>query len=462
MPSLLESLQSVLGSAQVLTGESIAERFPHIWKMHEPLLACALVFPRSTEELSECMRVCHRFDQTVVIHGGLTGLTGATQSSLKDVVISLERMNHIEEVDSQSRTMTVEAGVILEEIHQRARDNQLMFPLNFGAKGSAQIGGIIATNAGGLRVFRYGMTRQLVLGLEVVLADGTIISSVKKIIKDNSAYDLKHLFIGSEGTLGIVSRAVLKLVEVPKSRLSALVGLEHYDDVVRLLKSLDGDLAGSLSGFELIWNTTYRAMTSHPATMKPPLSYDYPYYVLCESLGSQPESDLQRFESALQNALELGIIQDAVVASSESELNWFWTIREDVGAFLFQYPHQQHFDISLPISDIGRVVENIIAELNYVSGVQKVFTFGHVADGNIHFIVIKDHVEESLTRQIDNIVYNPLKEVGGSISAEHGIGIDKKDYLHISRTSEEIALMKTLKSTLDPKGLLNPGRVLDI
>jgi len=214
-----------------------------------------------------------------VVHGGLTGLVGGTATQKEEIVISTEKMNRIEELDKKSRTMTVQAGVILENIHQAASEKNLMFPVSFGAKGTAQIGGIISTNAGGLSVFRYGMTRNLVLGLEAVLADGTVISSMKKIIKDNSGYDLKQLFISSEGTLGIVTKAVLKLEEQPKSRNSAFISLNSYEKIVELLRFMDEGLGGNLSAFELMWEKTYRGLTNEHSSVKPPLPYGYKYYV---------------------------------------------------------------------------------------------------------------------------------------------------------------------------------------
>jgi len=356
----------------------------------------------------------------------------------------------------------VQAGVVLENILDAAAEEGLLFPLSFGAKGSAQIGGIIATNAGGLKVFRYGMTRNLVLGLEVVLADGTIISSMKKIIKDNSAYDLKQLFVGAEGTLGLVTSAVLKLVEAPTSRTSAFVGIDGFENVVALLKYMDAGLAGTLSSFELIWGDTYKAMTSPPTQAKPPVPHGFEYYVLLEGLGSHQVNDEARLEELLSGAFEKGMISDAAIANSAADLDWFWKIREDVHAIASQARYDHHFDISLPIPLIGRVLEDIVQELQAIPEVEVVFTFGHIADGNIHLIIGKANASMPLKKQIDQVVYAPLKAIGGSVSAEHGIGIDKKDYLTLCRTDAEIALMKTMKRALDPKGILNRGRVFDM
>jgi len=460
--TIINALIDKIGKEKVLTDTALKERYHHIWQMDKPLNALAYTLPRTTEEVAAIMKTCHALSQPVIVYGGLTNLVGATETNGDEVIISMEKMNAIEEIDPKSRTMTVQAGVILENVQNSAKENDLLFPLNFGAKGSAQMGGIIATNAGGLRVFRYGMTRNLVLGLEVVLADGTVVSSLKKIIKDNAAYDLKQLFIGSEGTLGIITKAVLKLVEAPKSRNSAFVAFNDYDKVIDFLKYMDSGLAGTLSGFELIWKQTYQMMTSSPATVKPPIPHGYEYYVLLESLGSHQENDLTRLQELLESAIKKELILDAVLAQSESDLKWFWTIREDVHIVASQCNHDQHFDISLPIPTIGQVLAAIAKQLHKLPKVNQVHIFGHVADGNIHLIIGKTEQSQELINQINDIIYQPLKALGGSVSAEHGIGLHKKAYLHFCRTTTEIQLMKTLKKALDPKKLLNPQKVLDI
>ena len=325
-----------------------------------------------------------------------------------------------------------------------AKDAALLFPLNFGAKGSAQIGGVISTNAGGLRVFKYGMTRNLVLGLEAVLADGTIVSSMKKIIKDNSAYDLKQLFIGSEGTLGIITKAIIKLVEAPKSRTSAFVGINGYDNVVAFLKFMDGGLAGALSGFELIWQEAFKIMTGPTATVKAPLSYDFEYYVLLESLGGDPLSDQEKMKNLLAKAIEEGIIEDAVIADNEADLNWFWTIREDVHVLVSQCNNDQHFDISLPIPLIGETIKKMLLELKELPFVETALSFGHIADGNIHLVVGKEDQNDEYIHKINKVVYGPLAAIGGSVSAEHGIGVHKKKYLHLCRNESEIQLLSLI------------------
>ena len=460
-PVILE-LINLLGKEKVLFGAAIKSRYAHIWKMDEPLTAKALLLPRTTEEVSKIMKICHEFEQPVCIHGGLTNLVGSTETQEEEVVISFEKMNRIVEEDPSARTITVEAGVILEHLQEAAKEMGMLFPLNFGSKGSAQIGGIIATNAGGLRVFKYGMTRKLVLGLEVVLADGTVLSSMKKIIKDNAAYDLKQLFIGSEGTLGILTKAVLKLYEAPKSRNSAFVAFNDYSKVIQFLKFMDANLAGALSGFELIWQKSYQTMTGVMSGVKPPIPHNYKYYILLESLGSNQSADKRLLEQLLLQVTEMEMIEEAVMAHTHGDLNWFWGIREDVHTLVKTCKFDQHFDVSVPIPQIGPYVEETVAKLNKIKGVTCVYPFGHMADGNIHFIVGKETADEALKLAINDCVYADIKKLNGSVSAEHGIGLNKKQYLHLCKSEQEISVMKLLKRSLDPKNILNRAKVFDV
>ena len=462
IPLILQELGEKLGPEKVLSGDSISQRYTHVWRMDIPLQTKAVLLPTSTEEVSAIMRICHKHKQKVVVHGGLTNLVGGTESTVEDIVISTEKMTQIEEIDEVSRSITVQAGVILEHIHQAVSEKGLMFPLTFGAKGSAQVGGIISSNAGGLQVFRYGMTRDLVLGLEAVLADGTVISSMKKLIKNNSGYDLKQLFIGGEGTLGIVTKAIFRLREAPLSRNAAFVALSSYENVTQLLRFMDAGLAGTLSGFELMWEGTYKQMTHNGEILPPPIPYSFPFYVLLESQGSAPKQDQERLEELLQACMENGWIEEAAFASSPSELRWFWGIRENVDALVSAVTIDQHYDISIPTGEIGAYVDQVAPLVKKLDRVEEVYAFGHVADGNIHFLVGKAHDDPGLTQQINAIIYERVGEMNGSISAEHGVGEDKKAYLFHCRSESEIQLMKTLKRSLDPYNLLNRGKILDM
>ncbi|MEL6192689.1 MAG: FAD-binding oxidoreductase, partial [Bacteroidota bacterium] len=459
---IIEELTAQLGKEKVLKGDALSDRYTHVWKMDIPLQAKAVLLPSSTADVSAIMNICHDHKQKVVVHGGLTNLVGGTESTDKDIVISMEKMTAIEEIDALSRTISVQAGVILENIHQAVSEKGLMFPLTFGAKGSAQVGGMISSNAGGLQVFRYGMTRDLVLGLEVVLADGTVISSMKKLIKNNSGYDLKQLFIGAEGTLGIITKAIFRLREAPISRNAAFVALSSYEKVTRLLRYMDAGLAGTLSGFELMWEETYQQMTHNTDILPPPIPYGFPFYVLLESQGSAPKQDQERLEELLEACMEKGWIEEAAFANSPSELTWFWGIRENVDALVSSVTIDQHYDISIPTGDIGEYVNQVRPLVQKLDGVEEVYAFGHVADGNIHFLVGKAHHDPNLTQKINAIIYERVGEMNGSISAEHGVGEDKKAYLSLCRSEAEIQLMKTLKQSMDPHNLLNRGKILDM
>lgn len=460
--SVVDEIKKSIGKDKVITGEGIKERYPHIWHMDEPLVTSAILLPTSTEDISHICRICNDHKQQLVVHGGLTNLVGSTFTNINEIVISLEKLNSIVEVDEISRTMTVEAGVILEHIQNVASEGDMLFPLNFGAKGTAQIGGCISSNAGGMRVIKYGMTRDQILGLEGVLADGTIVSSMKKLIKDNSGYDIKQLFIGAEGTLAIITKAVLRLREKPISRNCAFIAFNDFNKVVSFLKYADSALGGNLSVFEIMWEETYKALTSLPSTSRPPLPYGSKYYVLIESLGGDTQKDKLQFDLVLEEALNNDLILDAAVSNSSNDNNWFFNIREDVGVLLHGEHIDQHFDISLPINVIEKYVEETLAKLRATKKVYRSYAFGHLGDGNIHFIVLKESDDDELKNKINEIVYKPLQSLSGSVSAEHGIGLDKKRYLHISRSQAEINLMKTIKKALDPNNILNPSRIFDI
>ena len=457
---MVDTLKKIVGEDAVLSDGKEKTRFDHIWKTEIPTNALAVVFPKDTGQLSSIMKVCFEKNQKILVQGGLTNLVGSTKTFEDEIIISLDRMNKIEEIDEKSRTITLQSGVIVEDAINAVNEKDLLLPLNFGAKGSAQIGGVVSTNAGGLRVLKYGMTRGLILGLEAVLSNGEVISSMKKVIKDNSGYDVKQLFIGSEGTLGIVTRVVFKLEEKPESRCSALVAINNYDNVVNLLKFIEKGLSGKLTGFELMWHETYKTMLDSSENYSPLLPSTYPFYVFIESLGSNLNSDFDKLSELISGAAEQNLIEDALLAQNEREQKIIWNMREDVSVLAKKSRFDQHFDISLPIPVIDEEVQIATKKLKNLSFVEHVFTFGHVADGNIHFIIGKNDNSIESTEKINDIIYSNLKENGGSVSAEHGIGLDKKKYLYTSRSAEEIKLMKTLKEILDPKNILNPGRVI--
>ncbi|HEX9812460.1 MAG TPA: FAD-binding oxidoreductase [Burkholderiales bacterium] len=460
--ALAETLRRSVGDDGVLTAAQVGERSAGTFRS-DRLKAPLLVRPRAVAEVSAVLRACHQARAPVVTHGGLTGLVHGADAGADEIILSLERLRAIEEINPVDRTAVVQAGVTVQAIQEAAEAAGLMFPLDLGARGSATLGGTIATNAGGNRVVRYGMMRDMVLGLEAVLADGTIVSNLSRIIKNNTGYDLRHLFIGSEGTLGVVTRATLRLRERPASRDVAFAATRDFGGLVKLLKHMDHALGGRLSAFEVMWQSHYDLVTQPPAKSSPPLARGYPYYVLVESLGADPERDGETFLSALDGAHRQEIIADAAIAQSRAEGDAMWAIRDDVGQ-LRRFPSMQVFDISLPLSAIEGYVEKLLRHVAARWPHAHCFIFGHLGDGNLHVAVgSEDAVAGSIEADaLCAMVYQPLASLGGSVSAEHGIGLEKKSWLYVSRSADEIAVMRSIKEALDPLYLLNPGKIFDI
>ena len=456
--SLIEDLVAIVGETDVLVGEEVSQR-PAFWGSTAPSQAICIARPQTTGQVSEILQLCSSRRQPVVTQGGMTGLVRGAVSTREEVVVSLERMNQIEDVGTDDRTMVVQAGTLLQDVQDAAAAEGLLFPLDFGARGSANIGGVIATNAGGNRVIRYGMTRNLVLGLEAVLADGTVLSSLNRMLKNNAGYDLKQLFIGTEGTLGIVTRAVLRMFPRPGSENLALVAVSEFDHLPALLNRMDSELGGTLSAFEVMWQGFYDVVTiegGHPA----PLAPGQPFYVLIEALGSDPETDSDRFETVLHAAQAEGLVADGVVAMSGKQRGEIWAIRDGVG-FLRLEPVFV-FDVSLRISDMKDYVDQVTTSVKSAWPDARVIPFGHLGDGNLHFAIDVGSGTPKTRAGVEEMVYSPLAKLGGSVSAEHGIGMEKREHLGISRSQDEIRTMRLLKQALDPRGILNPGRVFPL
>ncbi|MCC2656970.1 MAG: FAD-binding oxidoreductase [Panacagrimonas sp.] len=461
MTPIVDALREALGgdADAVLEPARIAQRPSSYWDAR-PMQAAALARPRSTEEVSRVLAVCHARNQAVVTHGGLTGCVEGAVVEADAVVLSLERMNRIEEVDPIGRTATVQAGVVLQTLQETAREHGLLFPVDLGARGSCTVGGNVATNAGGISVIRYGMTRQRVLGLEAVLADGTVISSMNRMLKNNAGYDVKQLFIGSEGTLGVVTRVVVRLEEAPVSRNTALVAMADFGKAAALLKRLQQALGGQLSAYEVMWGDYFREVTE-PGWHRAPVDRGHAYYVVLDVEGANPEADTEQFLAAMGKASEDGLVEEVVIPRSEAERSALWAIRENFQA-LYQRKPVFLYDVSLTIRDMEAYVADVQARLKRRWPASRCDVLGHIGDGNLHFFV-HPGVDGDLARQheeSDEDVYAPLGHIGGSISAEHGIGTEKRHHLGISRSSAEIELMRMLKRSLDPKNLLNPGKVI--
>jgi FAD/FMN-containing dehydrogenase len=447
-----------VGPAGVLRRDEVAGRSDS-WPPKGGCLARALFRPASTGELSEILKLCHAQGQGVVTHGGLTGLVGGARASSNDIVISLERMKSIDPVDTVNRTITVDAGTPLQAVQEAAADADLLFPLDLGARGSCTIGGNISTNAGGNSVIRYGMVRDQLLGVEAVLANGTIISSLNGVIKNNTGYDLKQLFVGSEGTLGIVTRAVLRLRPLPRSCNTALVAIENFGQLGQFLSRMDSALGGTLSAFEVMWNDFYRLIVGGDSKHAQALGSEHGFYVLLESTGGHESSDNARFEDALEEALASELIVDAVVAQSKQQRDDLWAIRDDIEGLNEKMMPPIVFDVSLGIPQMDEYVTEVRQQLGNRWPGSRMVVFGHLGDGNIHLVITVGSLEPGEVHAVETVVYEALGRRNGVISAEHGIGLDKREYLRHSRSKEEIALMKAIKQTLDPKNILNPGKI---
>jgi FAD/FMN-containing dehydrogenase len=428
-----------------------------------------VVRPASTEEVAAVLRICAEARLPIVPQGGNTGLVGGgvPPEDGENVVVALGRMNRIRAIDPVNFTMTVEAGCILAHLHEAAAEVDRLFPLSLGAEGSCQIGGNLSTNAGGIAVLRYGNTRELTLGVEVVLPDGQIWDGLRGLRKDNTGYDLKQLFIGGEGTLGIITAATIKLFPRPRETETVFLALSRVEDVMVLFSRARAATADQLTAFELIPRAGLDLALAHIPGTVDPLADPHPWYVLLEMSSSQTESGLRGLlERLLAAALDEGIVANGVIAESGAQARQLWRIREAiVEAQLFSGSIKH--DVSVPVS---RVAEFIIRASAGVSerlpGIRPI-AFGHVGDGNIHFNLTQpEHADTAayLARwqEFNDIVHGAVRELHGSISAEHGVGIMKRDEITHYKSPVEIELMRRIKRVLDPHNIMNPGKVVTV
>jgi FAD/FMN-containing dehydrogenase len=458
MTDIVEVLLSRLGADTVLAGETIGARYRVDFSHENARTPLAVLRPASTHEVAVILRECHRARQRVVIQGGLTGLAGGATPQTGEIAISLERLVGVEEIDRAAQTMTVRAGTPLQTVQQAAADAGYLFPLDLGARGSCTIGGNIATNAGGNQVIRFGMMRNLVLGLEAVLADGSVVSSMNKMLKNNAGYDLKQLFIGTEGTLGIVTRAVLRLWPKLPSKVTALCALRGFDEAVALLHALQARLGGSLSAFEAMWAGYFHYVLEHMPALRSPFAERHALYALVEIEGTEHAADTARLEAVLADSLESGIVADAVLAQSARDAKSLWSIRDGIGDVTPTLQPLLAFDVSLPIDSMASFLSTVDAEFARFPDPVTNLVFGHIGDSNLH-LAVTTHRARDLGNLCD-VVYGAVGRHAGSISAEHGVGTLRRDYLHHSRSAAEIDVMRRLKAALDPHGILNTGRVM--
>jgi FAD/FMN-containing dehydrogenase len=464
----LRKIQSQLDPALLVVEDPASNpRYSRDWSGDYVGCPAMVLRPRTSEEVSEIIRTCMRLGVSVVPQGGHTGLVGAATPSADgcEVVLSLERMNRIRDIDPLNYSMVVEAGCILEAVHQAAIEKDRFFPLSLGAQGSCQIGGNVATNAGGLNVLRYGMMRDLVLGVEVVLADGQIWNGLKCLRKNNMGYDLRHLFVGSEGTLGIVTAAALKLFPRPTKTITAFLAVRSVFDAMQLYSLARTEMSDLLSGFELIPRSGVELAIGLRDDLRDPLEYSSPFYILLEATASGRVELSAMGDAFLESMIESGLVADGALASSEGQAKSFWGIREAMVEAQVRYGRHLRTDVSVPISSLSLFVTETEKRLFKEASDAVLLCYGHIGDGNIHYNVLPprrlhgSEVDRFLKR-CEEIIFEMVDRLDGSISAEHGIGISKKAAYLDRVQPHHLARLNAIKSAFDPLHLLSPGRLL--
>jgi FAD/FMN-containing dehydrogenase len=465
--SLLPRLAAIVGEAHLLTDPADTEPFTVDWRGRYRGVARAVALPGTTEEVAAIVRACAETGTPIVPQGGNTGLCGGAtpHEGGHEIVLCLRRMNRVRGIDPANATIAVEAGVPLAAVQAAAADHGLRFPLSLASEGSCTIGGNVSTNAGGTAVLRFGNARELTLGLEAVLADGSVIPALRGLRKDNTGYDLKQLFIGAEGTLGIVTAAVMKLFPPPRSRATALVAIPSTEHALALLSRLQAVLADRLTGFELMSAFSLElSRKHHPGS--PGVLEGHPWYALVQADDASPDSPLAGLlEAALGAAVEAGDATDASIAQSSSQAERLWALRENVSeAQRREGPNIKH-DIALPVSAVPAFLRECDEALLSAFPGSRLVTFGHLGDGNLHYNLSAPPACDPRgfmdnAGRANRIVHDLVARHGGSFSAEHGIGRLKRDDLVRYKSVAEIAAMRAVKAALDPAGIMNPGKVL--
>ena len=464
---IIDQLKAIVGENNFIDDVKNMNAYLSDWRNHFSGISPLILKPTSTKIVSEILVICNKNSVQVVPQGGNTGLVGGSVPSASgdEVIISLEKMNTILDIDSVNYTMTVEAGCILSNIQDTALKKNRIFPLSLAAEGSCQIGGNLATNAGGTGVLHYGNAKELVLGLEVVLADGSIINSLKQLRKDNTGYDVKQLFMGSEGTLGIITKAVIKLFPVTENKVSSILALPNIESTVNALANLRVKTGDSITAFEYMDKNCIDLLMKQ-LKVNDIFNKKYNHYALVELSSSRKGDNLMALlEDAISNSIESGDIIDAIVASNESQSAQFWNFRESLPDLLKTNGDFVTFDISVPISKLKELIEKAEKICAQLPLNLKSYIFGHIGDGNLHYYLFNSEEEFSneffkIKDKIKSSLYDLTMQLDGSYSAEHGIGQAKKSELKKYCSQSEIELMQLIKKTLDPKNIMNPGKVL--
>ena len=468
MDAFLDHCIDTVGADHVLTGDADKASYLTDWRKRFTGDARAIVKPGSTDEVAAIVRLCNQFLVPIVPQGGNTGLVlgGIPNHDGNAIVLSLKRLDRVRAIDAANNTATVEAGCILQHVQEAASRAHRLFPLSLAAEGSCTIGGNLSTNAGGTAVLRYGNARELCLGLEVVTAQGEIWNGLRGLRKDNTGYDLRDLFIGAEGTLGIITAAVLKLFPQPRCQLTAIAALNGVDDALRLLTKIQEKCGAALTGFELMSDICLQLVTRHFPQLHLPFSRQCPYYALLElSDSAAPDHVDALFTETMSEALEQHLIIDAAVASSTAQSRSMWNLREHIPLAQAVEGKNIKHDLSLPISSIGAFIRKTDALLQQHFPNCRMVTFGHLGDGNLHYNVsppigMTDETFIAQQAGVNRIVYDSVHLFGGSISAEHGVGVLKREEIRRYKPDAEIRMMQAIKQALDPLNLMNPGKVV--
>ena len=471
MNGLIEQFSSILGEKYVLTQDQDKAPYLTDWRKRYVGKALAVLLPKTTIEVAKIVKLCAANHVSIVPQGGHTGFCGGAtpDETGQQVILNLKRMNQIREIDSANQTITLEAGCILQAVQEKAAAQDFLFPLSLGAEGSCMIGGNLATNAGGTNVLRYGNTRDLCLGLEVVTAQGEVWNGMKGLRKDNTGYDLRDLFIGSEGTLGIITAAVMKLYPLPISQWTTLVASKDIASTIALLNLFQKRATSLLTGFEMMTQESLALNEKHFPQMANPLKGNPPFTILIELSDHESEEHVRKLlETILEEAFTAELISDAVIASNLSQANAFWHMREHITLAQAEEGANLKHDITIPLSSLDSFIKETDALMRkHYPGV-RIINFGHLGDGNLHYNIApplgSDPKAFNLSNEkvIHELVYSQVERCQGSISAEHGVGQLKLEGLRAHKGAVAHDLMKTLKRALDPQNILNPHKVVSI
>jgi FAD/FMN-containing dehydrogenase len=464
LTQVIQDLKAMIGDKNVLTDEKDLKTWGTDWtKLFDPNPLC-IAFPANTKEVSQLLAYCNQNELAVTPSGGRTGLCAGAVACNGEIILNMSRMSKIIDLDPVGMTVTVESGVTTEALQIAATEAGLFFALDLASKGSCQIGGNIATNAGGVKLIRYGGTREQVLGLEVVLADGSVLDMNTALRKNNSGYDLKQLFIGSEGTLGVVTKAVLRLTPRPRELQLAILAVESFPNILKVLEQC-GLKRIPVTAFEFFTDVAHKIVISHQHSAKTPFATTSPFYVLLEIEKTGADGEIEQF---LEHLFNNELITDATVANTSQQFKDFWALRENITESLTAYGHVRKNDIALAVDQLGQFVESLeIFRESIKDEALTLVLFGHIGDGNLHINYVASKTMPSSefqekARAIESQAFKLLSELKGSISAEHGIGLTKKQDLHFTRSDREVEFMRGIKKLWDPKGILNPSKIFDV